>query len=105
MFVRSRIVALLAAPVMIGMLRFLDWPAVFWAGLGWKLAAAPMLLALLIGTRLLAGTRLRQDNSWRAMRVPVLLVVVAVVFSYQALAYRRANEIQPYDSAYRTDDL
>ncbi|NQT11543.1 MAG: hypothetical protein HQ582_02270, partial [Planctomycetes bacterium] len=105
MFVRSRVVGLLAAPAVIGCFACWIGLAVFWAGLGWKLGAAPMLLALLIGTRLLAGTRLRQDNSWRAMRVPVLLVVVAVVFSCQTLAHRRAHEIQPYDSAYRTDDL
>lgn len=105
MFVRSRVVALLSAPTMVGCFACWIVLAVFWAGLGWKLGAAPVLLALLIGTRLLAGTRLRQDNSWQAMRVPVLLVVAAVVFSYQAFAYHRAHEIQPYDSAYRAHDL
>jgi len=105
MFVRSRVVGLLAAPAVICCFACWTGLGVFWAGLGWKLGAAPVLLALLIGTRLLAGTRLRQNNSWRAMGVPVLPVVVAVVFSYQALAYHRAHEIQPYDSAYRTDEL
>ncbi len=104
MFVRSRIVALLAAPTLIGC--FACWIAfsVFWARVDWRLAVAPMLLALLVATRLLAGTRLRQDNSWRAMRRPALLVVAAAFFSYQAFAVHRANEIQPYDLAQGTDE-
>ncbi|MBC8427005.1 hypothetical protein H8E07_23060, partial [bacterium] len=105
MFVRSRVVALLAAPVMIGCFAFWMNLAIFWAGSGWKLGTAPILLALLIGTWLLTGTRLRQDNSWRAMRVPVLLVEVALAFSYQAVKYRRANEKQPYEYAYRNHGL
>ncbi len=102
MFCRSRIISVLAAPVMTGCFAFWVAIGVFFLGLGWKLGAAPMLLALLVGSRLLAGTRLRQDNSWRAMRVPALLVIVAMVFSYQALARHRTSEIRPYDSLTQT---
>ncbi len=98
MFVRSRIVGILAAPVMTGCFAFWIGMGVFYLGLGWGLGAAPMLLALLVGSRLLVSARLRQDNSWRAMRVPALLIVVATVFTYEALAYHRVNEIRPYDS-------
>lgn len=101
MYVRSRIVGVLAAPVMTGCFAFWVGTGVIFLGLGWKLGATPLLLALLVGSRLLAGPRLRQDNSWRAMRVPLLLIVVATVFTYQALAYHRVNEIRPYDSASR----
>jgi hypothetical protein len=98
MYVRSRIVGVLAAPVMTGCFAFWVGTGVIFLGLGWKLGATPLLLALLIGSRLLASARLRQDDSWRAMRVPALLVVVAVVFTYQALAHHRVSEIRPYDS-------
>ena len=74
MYVRSRIVALLAAPVVAACFAFWIFLGVFLLGLGWKWGVVPLLLALLIGTRMLTGTRLRQDNSWRAMRVPALLV-------------------------------
>ena len=103
MFVRSRIIALVVAPVMTGC--FASWIAtgVFWAGLGWKLGAAPMLLSLLIGSRLLVGTRLRQDDSWRALRTPALLVIAAIVFTYQAFSAHRVGEIRPYDSMIQVD--
>ena len=103
MYVRSRIIALIAAPVVAACFAFWFVLSLFWAGLDWKLAVAPLLIALLIGTRLLAGTRLRQDHSWRAMRVPALLVVAAVVVTYQALAYHRTHEIRPYDSRVHVD--
>jgi len=99
MFIRSRIIALLAAPVLTACFAFWIGIGVFYLGLGWELGVVPMLLALLIGSRLLASTRLRQDNSWRAMRVPLLLIVAATVFTYQALTYHRVHEIRPYDSA------
>ncbi len=98
MYVRSRIIALLAAPVMTACFAFWIGMGVFFLGLGWKMGVTPLLLALLIGSRMLAGTRLRQHNSWRAMRVPVLLIVAAVVVTYQALAYHRVSEVRPYDS-------
>lgn len=104
MYVRSRIIALIASPVMAACFAFWIAMGVFWLGLGWKLGVAPLLLALLIGSRLLIGTRLRQDNSWRAMRVPALLVVAAFVVTYQAFAYHRVNEIRPYDSLHRVGD-
>ena len=98
MFVRSRIVALLTTPVLAACFACWVFFGVFFLGLGWLAGAAPLLLALLIGSRLLVGTRLRQDHSWRAMRIPALLIVAAVVFTYQAMAYHRVNEIRPYDS-------
>jgi hypothetical protein len=104
MYVRSRIIALIASPVMAACFAFWIAMGVFWLGLGWKLGVAPLLLALLIGSRMLAGTRLRQDNSWRAMRVPALLIVAAFVVTYQAFASHRVNEIRPDDSMHRVGE-
>lgn len=103
MFVRSRIVALPMTPVLTLCFAFWVVFGVFLLGLGWQAGAVPLLVALLIGSRLLVGTRLRQDHSWRAMRIPVLLVVVAVIVTYQAFAYHRVNEIRPYDSVSQID--
>ena len=105
MFFRSRVLAVVAAPVMTGCAVYFFCAGLFWAGVSWKLAVAPTLVALLIATRLLVGTRLRQDNSWRAMRVPGLLVVAGIAVTYLAMGYQRVNEIRPYDSTTQVDDL
>ncbi|MHB8899655.1 MAG: ABC transporter permease [Thermoguttaceae bacterium] len=104
MFVRSRIVAAIMSPVVVACLACWVGLGVFYLGLGWGLGVTPILLALLFGSRLLAGTRLRQDNSWRAMRVPALIVAASLVFVFLAFAHHRATEIRPYDSAYARND-
>ena len=95
LFFRSRILAVFLTPFAILMLAIWTWYAVVFCRFSPVYGFWPIIAALLVSTWLLIGPRLRQENTWKVLRAPLLIIIGTSVVVFWSFIRFRVDEVKP----------